>query len=215
MIIRGCLLSALLEMIAVTASASTIGLTFTGGSNTTTAVNATRGWAFTVNQNISIVALGLWDITVGDPLSEAHEVGLWTGAGSLLGSTLVPANAPLTGEFRFIALTVPIGLVVGNTYVIGTVFNTVADTYRTGVNSVNILAAPQITYLGGRDVFNTDGSLTFPTINSGTGRVFGPNILFEISVPEPFSWIIFSSGLGAVIAFRRRSQRGDRQSSRP
>jgi hypothetical protein len=206
-IIRGCLLSALFLITSVAACAGTIGLTFTGGSNTTTAANSTRGWAFIANQNISIVALGLWDINVADPLGEAHEVGLWTSAGSLLRSTLIPAIAPLTGGFRFIDLTVPVGLAAGDTYVIGAVFNTDADTYRTGVSSGNITTAPQITYLGGRDVFNTNGSLTFPTINSGTGRAFGPNILFEISaVPEPYSWNLFSTGLGAVIALRRRLQ---------
>src|SRR5437867_12870092 len=120
------LLSTLVMTAAITADAGTIGLTFTGGSNTTTAVNSTRGWAFTANVGISVTALGLWDITIADPLAEAHEVGLWTSGGSLLASTLVPVNAPLTGEFRFNGLVVPVDLIAGNTYVLGAVYNTAA-----------------------------------------------------------------------------------------
>ncbi len=204
---RAFLLLALLAMGTVTVGASTVGLTFTGGSNTTTAVNATRGWAFLLNQNIFVTALGLWDINVADPLGESHEVGLWTSGGSLLASIVVSPNAPLTGEFRFNALPASVALVAGNTYVIGAVYNSVADTYRTGVSSTNILTAPQITYVSGRDAIGTNGSLTFPSLNSGTGRVFGPNILFETSeVPEPSTWLFLGSGL-AVIALRLCTRR--------
>jgi hypothetical protein len=202
--INRVLLHPMLLAAAITADAGTLGLMFTGGSNTTTAVNSTRGWAFTVDVGISVTALGLWDITVADPLGEAHEVGLWTSGGSLLASTLVAVNAPLTGEFRFNGLAVPVDLVAGNTYVLGAVYDTVADSYRTGVSASNIVTAPQITYTGGRDVINTNGSLTFPTINSGTGRAFGPNILFDVQVPEPSSWILLCVGLAVFRLLRRR-----------
>jgi hypothetical protein len=47
------ILSTLVMTAAITADAGTIGLTFTGGSNTTTAFNSTHGWAFTPHVGIS------------------------------------------------------------------------------------------------------------------------------------------------------------------
>src|ERR1700730_14870335 len=99
-----------------TASASVI--TFnpaTGG----TAANAdqTVGWQFNVLSPLTATGLEWYD-AAGTGLSTAHTVGIWSPAGTLLTSILIPAGvaAPLDGMFRFQSIA-PINLPVGNGYI--------------------------------------------------------------------------------------------------
>ena len=85
----------------------------------------TIGWSFTVGANpITVSQLGLYD-SGGNGLAESHQIGLWTGDGSLLlRSTTVPAgtSATLSGAYRYVPVT-PVTLNAGQTYVIGAFYS--------------------------------------------------------------------------------------------
>src|SRR5262245_29379387 len=61
------------------------------------APGCTGGWSFAVIGPIEIVSLGVWD-EGSDGLLESHEVGLWTGGGTLLTSILVTNAATAVGS---------------------------------------------------------------------------------------------------------------------
>ena len=77
---------------AIVALQSFTGGSLFGGINGT---HRTIGWSFTANDNLSVTSLGLWDETPADPLSQTHQVGLWSSTGTLLGSATIQTNSPL------------------------------------------------------------------------------------------------------------------------
>ena len=87
------------------------------------------GWIFDANQTLVVGKLGVWDFGA-DGLLASHQVGIWTSAGTLLGSTIVQSGvaSPLAGpvaedgRFRYQAVS-PIHLNAGSRYVIGGLFN--------------------------------------------------------------------------------------------
>ena len=154
--------------------------------------NMTIGWSFTANNNLSVSSLGLFDETTGTPLSQNHQVGLWTSTGTLLSSVTVRTNSALTGSFRYESIT-PVSLTSGSTYFLGsTVSSPFDDRYLSGATSIT--TAPQITF--GNTLRNASaGGFSFPsTTGPGNGR-FGPNFQFDVlvppSVPEPDSTLGF------------------------
>jgi hypothetical protein len=83
--------------------------------------NDTYGFDFTVGATSLLVTdLGLWDVN-SDGFSNAHIIGLWDNSGNLLGSVPIAAGTvdPLTGEFRYAPLVIPVTLAAGSTYVLG------------------------------------------------------------------------------------------------
>lgn len=190
-------------LLPVSARAGTIGLTsFSGGSpffsyDTT---DMTVGWSFTANDNLLATMLGFWDASPTSPLAQDHQVGLWTSGGTLLASTTVLTNSPLTGAFRYEAIA-PTLLVSGQSYVLGAqYYPAFADAYVQFAASATF--DPLITFLG--DTRNDSaGGFSFPgNLTANNGR-FGPNIQFE-SVPEPAS--VFLMGLGCAALIRRRAR---------
>jgi hypothetical protein len=166
----------------------------------------TIGWSFTANDNLSVTSLGLWDETPADPLGQSHQVGLWSSTGTLLGSATIQTNSPLTGSFRYAAIT-PVALTSGLTYFLGSeVYEPFSDGYTTVASS--IVTAPEITFLG-TAVNNSAGGFSFPSnTGSGNGR-FGPNFQFQVistSVPEPTSTLGFLAlgTLGAASTLKRK-----------
>ncbi len=140
------------------------------------------GWTFTANQAITITSLGFYD-DKKDGLTESHPVGVYDKATQmLLAQATVTPQDPLTGYFRFTALTPPLALQQGKTYVlmawVGTenylAFNALDPSW-----TVN----PAISYAGGAVNYgnaNATGLLypdTFGAANGGGD--FGPN--FELS----------------------------------
>jgi hypothetical protein len=168
--------------------------------------NQTVGWSFTANDNLSVTSLGLWDETPADPLGQTHRVGLWNSTGTLLGSVTIQTNSPLTGDFRYEAIT-PVALTSGSTYFLGSeVSDPFSDFYTTGAGS--IITAPEITFLNtARN--SSAGGFSFPSITgNGNGR-FGPNFQFQVvstPVPEPTSILsLLSLGtLGAASTLNRK-----------
>jgi hypothetical protein len=181
---------------------------FTGGSlfKSFDSTNMTVGWSFTANDNLSVTSLGLWDETPADPLSQTHQVGLWSSTGTLLGSATIQANSPLTGSFRYAAIT-PVALTSGLTYFLGSeVYDPFSDRYTSSASS--IVTAPEITFLGtARN--DSAGGFSFPSITGSSNGRFGPNFQFQVistSVPEPTSTLGFLAlgTLGAASTLKRQ-----------
>src|SRR5690242_42013 len=88
-----------------TASASTIALTFSGGSGFNQFQNVMAGWRFQTNSQITIDMLGVYD-PGGVALAGARQVGIWDDVGTLLASTTVPASGgTLINNFSFANIT--------------------------------------------------------------------------------------------------------------
>ena len=138
----------------------------------------TLGWSFSVNSQIDVTALGVYD-SGQDGLTEDHAVGLWDASGNLLASTIVPAGGgTLDNYFMFVPIN---GVVLdpGN-YVVGARMEDEAyNPYSGTVPSVT--TPPEITYLNG--LYIKSGGLDFPTELSN-GGYFGGDFQFE-PVPEP------------------------------
>lgn len=139
------------------------------------------GWTFVANQAITITSLGFYD-DKKNGLTESHPVGVYDKATQmLLAQATVTPQDPLTGYFRFTALTPPLALQQGKTYVlmawVGTenylAFNGLDPTW-----TVN----PAISYAGGAVNYGNANAtgLLYPdtfAMPSGGGD-FGPN--FEL-----------------------------------
>lgn len=129
---------------------------FQVGSNAVFNTNATVGYAFTVNSNFNVPALGFYDLNQ-DGLRSSHPVGLWSSAGVLLGNvtigagTTTPIGVGPRNGFRYAPLPAPITLLAGQTYYVGGLDYASGSGQEDGfIFGANLLTAdPHITYLGG------------------------------------------------------------------
>ncbi len=189
--------------------ADTVALDFTGGSTYTNfdGTDMTIGWGFVVNEAISVTELGFYDLDA-DGLGQSHLVGIWDSAGNLVASVTIQADSPLTGTWRYEAVT-PVTLVAGETYNVGAEINDpFSDRYYTSADSV--FTASEITYDGPRRN-DSSGGFSNPYVTSTSpypnGR-FGPNFKYETtSVPEPGAAALLVGGLLAGGAVLRRRVR--------
>jgi hypothetical protein len=200
---------ALMAVVVPSASrADTVAVSFTGGTQSQPH-NLTLGWSFTVSSPISVTQLGLWDGpgpgtggSVGDGFGSAHDVTLWTSAGSALVSANVPAGtaATLVDGFRYISIA-PMLLLPG-TYVISAYYPTAS--FDTSIsNASSITGFGPVTYGGSRSVLNNvfpSGNATVPAPNGH----FGPNFQFGTSVPEFVStWPLLLGSVLVLLGARR------------
>lgn len=200
---RGLLVAGFALGISGAAQGGTIALAFDGptfGFST----QFTQGWEFVADQNLSVTKLGVFD-HLADGLVNAHEVGLWTQSGTLLGSVTIQAGTasrlegPVSGSgsggrFRWETLSTPIPLSKGETYVLGAFYQNAMDPLYTNVTATTV---PEITYVVGRVVGGA--SLTFPSIPSPSSldSKFGPN--FQFAPPAPFLGPLGLAMLGSLL----------------
>ena len=176
---------------------------------------ATIGYQFTIGAtNLQVTALGIWDGandgsgSGADGLLVAHDVGLWSSGGTLIGSVTVPSGtaAFLDGEFRYVSLLAPVQLTTGQIYSLGAYFP--AGTPEPWRNN-DASAAPTLNShldagAGDPSGYNVGGALAnLSVIDFGTPYV-GPNLQFEV-VPESTSVILL--GLGGLLLWRRRTKK--------
>ena len=93
----------------VSAFTAASGLSFTGGGP----VNL--GLSFTVNDTITVDALGFYDIAPSD--NSSTPVAIYTSSGTLLASTNVPSSAGQVDGYLFQSIS-PITLTAGDSYVV-------------------------------------------------------------------------------------------------
>lgn len=170
----------------------------------------TLGYSFTVNSPITVTHLGAYDVGA-DGLAEAHTVGLWNAAGTLLASTSVPngttAALDANNQFRIVPIA-NLNLSVGTQYVVGAVFPTGNDLWAFAAQRTT---APQITFVDGR--FTSGASLAFPG-STDTNAYLGGSFEFT-PTPVPFAFNpLFGVGvLGLSQARRALKRRNEKQPS--
>jgi len=192
---------------ATTSHASTIGLDVTSNTQVfSPGVFHNIGWQFSVSAPITIDGLGIFDV---DPagLGEAHQVGLWNNSGTLLASTTVTSGSTFVssvssaGDWLFQSIA-PVVIVPGN-YVVGGFYATTVDSVMA---NATITTVPQISFLASRA--STEVAFAEPGVYGLVEPgVFGGNIRVQTpaAIPEPGSMLLLASGLGTLIARRRRS----------
>jgi len=166
----------------------------------------THGWKFTVNEDIEVVELGIFDLE-DDPmyapgLLYSHEIGMWH-SGELIYSTTIPSgteNTVLIDQFRYVEIP-PILLTAGERYVIG---STIVGDPHVGNSSTDIVTLlPPITYK--KTLISQSGSgFSLPT-EPRDYYSCGPNFLY---VPKSADTYYVSTtgddendGLGELTSF--------------
>jgi len=180
-----------------------------GGQAAEPLADAVGGWAFHIDNPITIAAIGLWD--EGKlPLNIAHQVGLWQSDQSLLmvaniDNTSIPvASAFSGGQWLFTEIS-PLQLQPGD-YVMGAVWGDAifgADPFR--IHTVAVTSG--ISYTSACAVFLLPSpELVFPNCGGGSlsdASFFGPNLAVVTPEPGGVGWL--ACGLvGMVAAMRRR-----------
>jgi hypothetical protein len=208
---------AALLMLAPTGAQAATAITGFSGATSSFQVNnydfLTVGWTFNPTTDLDITALGIYDMGA-DGLNQAHQIGIWNEAGTLLTSTTIAAGsaATLIGDYRYDAISM-LTLTAGQTYTIGALMTYPdGDLYYFAPSSVQ--ADSRIGYRQGvRSDEVSDPSipatLVLPTSGVNGGR-FGPNFLFDAAsvAPEPASWAMMVIGFGcAGYGMRRRGAR--------
>ena len=164
------------------------------------------GFDFTPTANESVTSLGYFNFngtaTAGAGLTNAHSVGLYDPAGTLLASTIIAAGGVGTSDtngsvFVYNSVT-PVNLVAGTKY---TLFGTTGASPGDGfVENATGVIYNGITY--NQNQYNTSTSLSGARSNTGALNFqgpgyFGPNaIIASAAVPEASS----SIGLGVLLA---------------
>lgn len=182
---------------------------FTGGSQFGIYYGASTGdvigWRFTVNEDIFVNGLGVWngDTQLGfEGLTSDHMVGIWDStSGSLLVSGTAGPGGSVIGAFTYTSVADTV-LTTGNNYVIGAMYTaTDGDSY---ISSATTLTTDAAVNFGGA-MFPDAGDLGFvlpgqQSAATSRGRL-GPNFLFR-PVPTPGGLAVI--GLGGLVATRRR-----------
>jgi hypothetical protein len=166
----------------------------------------TLGWRFSVNESVSIHALGVYD-SGQDGLAGQAQVGLWLASGGApLVQTTVAAGteATLDGYFRFTPVT-STALTPGVEYIVGAHLDGDLATSFFGGNG---LVDPRVTVIDVR--YSSLGSgFGFPDqtdLGTDGAAYLGGN--FQLTpVPLPAAAWLFGSGLvglGSLVGGRRR-----------
>ena len=149
----------------------------TGAFGSTT----TAGYDFTVGvAPIFVNALGLWDQNQ-DGFTNAHSIGLWDNAGNLVTAGAVAPGTvnPLSGEFRYATLPMPVMLQAGTTYVLGATYvDADADRFIFNTGGDQATFDPAVTPGNARGLA---GFLVFPSLDNGAGSFVGPNAQFSFT----------------------------------
>ena len=158
------------------------------------------GYRFTALNNISVTALGAYDLG-GDGFLNAHQVGIWTAGGTLLASTTVTSANAFSNDFRYGAIA-SLALTAGQDYIVAAsdFGGAGQDTYAL---TATITAAPAVQYVSSQ-YLRTSG-LAFASVVGDSGGYFGGNFQYQDgTVPEPAPLALTGAALVALTLMRRR-----------
>jgi len=176
------------------------------------------GWQFTTNTALNVTSLGVYDpASYSSPIT----VGLFTTAGSLLVSAVVPANSNATGQFQYVSLASPFALASGQAYIINAFIGSehwlAPERASVSVNPAITIASVSSSWftccenVGFQFPGGSNTGATYHGNSVGDTRLFlGPNFEFTISgaVPEPSTWALLTLGfvgMGIMLHRRRRA----------
>jgi hypothetical protein len=172
---------------------------FTEPQDTFVGATLTIGWLFSVDRDIAVTALGVFD-DFEDGLFFAAPVGIWDMQGQLLTSAVVPKDqlGALQDGFRYTSIA-PFHLKSGEHYVIGAFYaGDFAATLGPGEGAFN----PHVHFEGNR--FANTNAFLFPGMPDEEAPFAGPNFQ-ATGIPEPASWALMIAGFGlAGVALRGR-----------
>jgi hypothetical protein len=159
------------------------------------------GNVFSVNQDIWVHSLGIWD-EGADGLANSYQVTLFDQTQSVLASieVLSGSSSRIEEGSRWSDLLSPIMLSAGNTYTLATYRPDFDDLFQWVTNS-NVTIASEINLLN--DNFTTSGNISnpaFPTFSETRDGIFGVNMQFSTSVPEPSTLFIFALSLLGLVS---------------
>ena len=157
-----------------------VAVSITGGAIAAIVADSVHGWKFTVNENITLTHLGLWDQDE-DGLDGDHPIGLFRlSDGALLTSGTMSAGTgdALLGGFRYIDVA-DVPLAPGEDYVLS-YYNELVGTDNIVFDATGEVFAPEVNWVQGRFGGNA-GGLILP-LGEGTDDRYGPNFQFEPSV---------------------------------
>lgn len=205
--IRARLLSSYASAMAILALASTASaqIHFPGGGGSPR-TDGGKVVGITLNSfGQTITSLGFYDHGQ-DGLATSYQLGLWDGAQNLLATATVTPSSPLTGDFRYAAITpITIGtLATPQPFTIGALLPpTMSDTW---LDNASLFLASGFTGAG-TGQFTPSGSLVYPTtLDSSPYYVVNAN---GPAVPEPMAMLAL-----AVMAMTGLSRGRVRRSSR-
>ncbi|MBN2588203.1 MAG: DUF4082 domain-containing protein [Candidatus Fermentibacteraceae bacterium] len=144
------------------------------------------GWRFTVNDDLYVTDLGVWNADQTGGIESPHQVGIWDGSQNLVTSATVDAGGTVVGDWIY-ASVAPTSLFTGQTYTIGALyFPGDSDYYISSASSMT--AATEITWLSSVYPASSELGFVFPASTSTSIGRFGPNFLFGGYSLEQTTW---------------------------
>ncbi|MEE9130217.1 MAG: hypothetical protein V3T84_09380 [Phycisphaerales bacterium] len=166
-----------------------IAVSITGGGGGEPAANSVHGWEFTVNTNIILTHLGLYDLDL-DGFILDYDIGLFRlSDGALLtsGTMSTGTGDPLIDNFRYIDVA-DVPLVTTENYVLSYYTSSNSSDFVV-TNATDEVFAPEVNWISGR--WGDADGLIIPS-NSTSADRYGPN--FQFVTPGNCPWDLDDNG---------------------
>ena len=192
------LMAGLILAVGVNHAGAGLAVDFTSVTTDFTNNNWSLGWSFTVNQSVTVTALGFYD-DLQNGLTQPHDVAIYDAQQQVVVSGQVVRGDPLVSWWRWTQVQ-PVVLVPGVQYEIVAV--TAGENYTWG--PVGFVTDPQVNYLVDAYTMPAGGVLAYPNFSDGVVGYFGPNFLLTSAIPAPGALLLLAPGLMTLVGLRRK-----------